>query len=112
MKISIKVGQKAGQLFGGLLVVLLLLGGSVNSFSAEDARPGEQTATSMSAVNINTASVEEIALTLNGIGEKRAQAIVEYRSAHGPFTDKNQLLNVKGVGEATLTKNSTLIVLK
>lgn len=111
MKKSIKA-VKVGQLFSGLLVALLLLGVSVNSISANDPTASDGAATSMAAVNINTASVEEIAMTLNGIGKKRAQAIVRYRSENGPFTDKNQLLNVKGVGATTLSKNSNLIILK
>jgi len=49
-------------------------------------------------VNINTASVEELA-ALKGIGEKTAQAIVAYRRASGPFKTIEDIKNVKGIGD-------------
>ena len=52
-------------------------------------------------VNINTASQAQLE-TLPGIGPVKAQAILEWRAAHGVFTDVNQLLEVKGIGEKTL----------
>lgn len=56
-------------------------------------------------VNINTASAEEIAAALDGIGDARAAAIVAYRDAHGPFTTLEALKEVKGIGDAVLEKN-------
>lgn len=56
-------------------------------------------------VDINTASAQEIASALKGIGIKKAQAIVEYREQHGDFASADDLLEVKGVGEKTLEKN-------
>lgn len=55
-------------------------------------------------VNINTASVSELASSLPGIGEVKAQAIVNYRNTNGPFRSVDELINVKGIGEATLEK--------
>jgi len=52
-------------------------------------------------INLNEASVEEIT-TLNGIGPKKAQAIVDYREENGPFQQEEDLLNVSGIGEKTL----------
>jgi|GEM_PF-900227 len=49
-------------------------------------------------VNINTANSHQLA-GLKGIGEHRAQAIVTYRKAHGPFADVKSLSAVKGIGE-------------
>jgi len=37
------------------------------------------------------------------IGQVRAQAIVDHRKLHGPFTAVEKLLEVKGIGPATLT---------
>ena len=54
-------------------------------------------------LNINTATYEELQ-TLNGIGPALAQRIVDYRAEHGPFQSIDELLNVKGIGEATLSK--------
>ena len=50
-------------------------------------------------VNINRASVTELD-SLPGVGPSTAQAIVEYRVAHGPFGSPEDLLNVKGIGPA------------
>ena len=52
-------------------------------------------------VNVNTADAQELRL-LPGIGEVKAAAILEYRLEHGPFSDVAGLLEVPGLGEATL----------
>ncbi|AXY01546.1 MULTISPECIES: ComEA family DNA-binding protein [Vibrio] len=62
-------------------------------------------------VNVNTASAQEIASLLNGIGEKKAQDIVDYRKEHGPFKTAADLTNVKGIGDATVKKNEDRILL-
>lgn len=54
-------------------------------------------------LNINTASVEELA-GAKGIGEVKAKAIVAYRAAHGPFKSVDDLTEVKGIGPRLLTK--------
>ncbi len=62
-------------------------------------------------VNVNSASAQEIATMLKGIGEKKAQDIVDYRNEHGPFKTTADLTNVKGIGEATIRKNEGRIIL-
>ena len=49
------------------------------------------------AVNINTATKEELT-SLKGIGEKRAQDIIDYRTKHGPFKTVDDLGKVPGIG--------------
>jgi competence protein ComEA helix-hairpin-helix repeat region len=49
-------------------------------------------------ININTASVEDLT-GLKGIGEKTAQAIVEYREKNGAFKAIEDIKNVKGIGD-------------
>jgi len=56
-------------------------------------------------VNINKADAETIAGSLNGIGLKKAQAIVQYRKENGAFKTVNALVDVKGIGEKTVNKN-------
>lgn len=63
-------------------------------------------------VNVNTASAEEIAASLNGIGPSKAALIVEYREANGPFTHADELVNVKGIGVRTIDKNKDMILLQ
>ncbi len=55
------------------------------------------------AVDLNTATVDELQ-SVKGIGAKKAQAIVEYRQANGPFKSVNDLQNVKGFGEKSVKK--------
>jgi competence protein ComEA len=62
-------------------------------------------------VDINSASAEDIAASLQGIGSKQAAAIVAYREQHGPFTSLDQLTEVKGVGAKTISKNKADILL-
>ena len=61
----------------------------------------EITAPTRVLVNVNTADAEELE-TLTGIGPSLAQAIIDYRAEHGDFTAAEDLLNVKGIGEAKL----------
>ena len=54
-------------------------------------------------VNINQASIKNL-MTLHGLAEKKAQAIVAYREAHGEFSSADQLVAVKGIGKKLLEK--------
>ncbi len=65
-----------------------------------------------SPININQASAEQMAENLKGVGLKKAHAIVQYREKIGEFQTQNQLLNVKGIGAATLEKNEGNILLE
>ena len=63
-------------------------------------------------VNINTASAEEIAAALNGVGIAKAEEIVRYREEHGAFAHADELVNVKGIGLRTIDKNRDLIIIQ
>ena len=68
--------------------------------------------TSAAPVNINTAEAAEIAAALNGIGLNKAQAIVEYREAYGMFNKADEIVFVRGIGEATYENNKSDILVK
>lgn len=63
------------------------------------------------AININTADAATLA-SLNGIGQSKAEAIVAYREANGPFSVTADLANVKGIGERTIEKNAARLTVK
>ena len=68
------------------------------------AQPAGATASAIGAdapVDLNSADALTLA-ALPGIGPVMAQRIVEYRGARGPFRSVDQLLDVSGIGEATL----------
>ena len=72
-----KVGEEATEIPAGVM-------------SKEAAKDGK--------VNINTATVEELK-TLKGVGEKKAEAIIEYRKKNGSFKTKEDLMKVRGIGK-------------
>ena len=83
-----------------LLAVFVLLICGFNAHAGEAAK-----------VNINTASVDELA-QLKGIGPSYAAKIVEYREQNGPFAAPEDLLKVNGIGQKTFDKNKELIVVE
>ncbi|HDS1736305.1 ComEA family DNA-binding protein [Pseudomonas sp. BP8] len=56
-------------------------------------------------LNLNTAEALTLQQELNGIGKAKAEAIVAYREANGPFTSVDELLEIKGIGNALLERN-------
>ena len=60
-------------------------------------------------VNINKADAQTIASSLDGVGTSKAEAIVAYRDAHGPFKSADELGNVKGIGDKTVARNRDAI---
>jgi len=82
-----------------ILALVLVLGLSSAAIAAEP-------------VDVNTATAEQLAEALNGVGEAKAEAIIEYREANGPFEDIDELINVRGIGMATVDKNREMIRLE
>ena len=83
------------------------------------ARPTQQQASKQnsSSVNIqgdkislNQANLQQLQ-SLSGVGEKKAQAIMEYRQKNGAFKSVDELLNIKGIGPKLLDKNRARLML-
>ena len=61
------------------------------------------------SVNVNTAGPEELAEALDGVGTARAAAIIEYREKYGEFVTIEDLLDVRGIGQAVIDANKERI---
>ena len=87
-----------------LLLAALVLGqiGLSNSVNAAEVN-AKQT------VQLNTATTAELAQGLVGVGERRAQAIVDYRQKVGDFRNEDELSQVKGIGAHVLKANKERI---
>lgn len=72
-------------------------GGSSGSSGSSASAPGA------GPVNLNTASLEQLD-TLPGVGPSTAQAIADYRQEHGRFKTVDELLEVRGIGDAKMAQ--------
>lgn len=63
-------------------------------------------------LDLNTATANQLALALNGVGQSKADAIVAYREQNGPFASVDELAKVKGIGPALLDKNRVVLQVK
>lgn len=86
-------------LFAGLACL-----GSAPVLQAAEAAPAAAVQMQSAKVNINAADAETLVRELKGIGPAKAQAIVDYRTEQGAFVAVDELLEVKGIGVATLEK--------
>ena len=81
-----------------MVIVVPKKGEEVNSEVAQAPTSQKKEVGKEGKVNINTATVEELK-TLKGIGEKKAEAIIEYRKKNGFFKNKEELMKVRGIGK-------------
>lgn len=87
-----------------LLATLVLLFSLMTGFAQADSSP-------TTPVNINSADAITLA-NLDGIGASKAEAIVAYREANGPFATVSDLSKVKGIGTKTIASNAERITVK
>ena len=88
----------------GLALVSSSVLGIVGSAQAQEASQTVVASAAQTRVNINLADAHTLSSQLNGIGPAKAQAIVDYRTAHGAFQSVDELIEVKGIGTATLER--------
>jgi competence protein ComEA len=82
---------------------------SAPALSAQSKAPAPKpAATATAPVNLNTATVEQLA-TIPGVGPKMAERIIDYRQKNGGFKKVEDLMNVSGVGEKSFLKMKPLI---
>ena len=95
-------------------VLLLLFGILVpfQSFAGNDVDSSHAVMTGVdkTIIRLNSATAEQL-ITLKGVGLKKARAIIAYREAYGEFKSLEELLQVKGIGEAILSANHAKISL-
>lgn len=94
-----------------LLVVLLILPVLGLPAQAETSRSSKHFVILL-PVDVNQADAQTLDRVMDGIGPKKAQAIVQYREQHGPFGSIEELTRVKGIGAGTLARNRGRIVVK
>ncbi|WP_447500822.1 ComEA family DNA-binding protein [Acinetobacter oleivorans] len=79
--------------------------------ASRSSAPKSSTMTDSSGqVHLNQANIDELQ-KLKGIGEKKAQAIVEYRQKNGGFKNIDEFKSVKGIGPAIFEKNKARLTL-
>ena len=61
-------------------------------------------------INLNTAS-RDVLMTIPGIGEAKANAIISYREANGGFSSIDEVKNVEGIKDGVFTKMKEYIVI-
>jgi competence protein ComEA len=61
------------------------------------------------SININTADKETLMSVINGVGDKKAEAIISYRKENGPFKSIDDLTNIKGIGQAMIDKHREML---
>ena len=96
--------MKSRKLAVSLLVLLGLAGAPAALADGVTTKPMPEP-----TVNINEADAATLAAVLDGVGLKRAEAIVLYREKNGKFYSAEELTAVQGIGESTVVRNEARI---
>ena len=74
------------------------------------AKPALSASSAADKISLDQASIEQLQ-QLNGIGQKKAEAIIEYRQKNGKFKTIEDIQQVKGIGPALFAKNKDKLAL-
>jgi competence protein ComEA len=91
-------------------LIMLGLAGTVVAAQENSRAPVAKASPVQASVNLNTATMEQLQ-TLPGVGPATAQRILEYRQQNGSFKKIEELMNVRGIGEASFLKLKALVTI-
>ncbi|WP_058535651.1 ComEA family DNA-binding protein [Legionella saoudiensis] len=92
------------QIFAAALS-LLAVNLSAHANTAKIAKPEQQTPLASKKIDLNKVDVSALIGSFKGIGKKRAEAIIAYRTSHQGFKSIEELAEVKGIGQRFVTAN-------
>ena len=104
-----------------ILPLLATLSFTVNAAPAATPSPAPMAQTVMTdshmptqaaKLDLNQADAPTLQMHLSGIGKAKAEAIVAYRDANGPFASVDELLEIKGIGSALLDRNRDRLIVE
>ncbi|ADP11799.1 hypothetical protein EJP617_21180 [Erwinia sp. Ejp617] len=89
----------------GLTMPSLAATSAPDELSSGGKTVAEERGAAGAQVSINSASAQELAAAMSGVGLKKAESIVSYREKYGPFTGVDQLKEVPGLGNTLVERN-------
>lgn len=93
-----------------LVAVMVVLAFAIAPAIAQDAQPAQPKKPKIEGkLNINTATAEQIDM-LPGMSKKKAQAVIDYRTANGKFKTVDDLMKVQGIKQKTVDKIKDYII--
>lgn len=86
-------------------LALLVAHTPVHANTPQVQKPSQQTSAVSQKIDLNTADLSTLIGSFKGIGKKRAEAIIAYRTSHQGFKSLEELAEVKGLGQRFVTAN-------